>query len=254
MVSPGRFRRCAVSTDSAMHLLSRILWVCALAVLPLAACAEVTEECPGTAPVTVRASVWPSGTTVGLQGVELCETDTTNCVLTDANGEATLCLPFDVETSFTRRKEGYGSYLLALVIPRDGPALHLPLSMATEIRLAAQHNNVMARYPMVGTGMIALEVGPRVAGATFDLFTAAGQKAFYTDEDLNWRLDLTATTDLGLGGFVEVSPGVHQVELGGTVEGCVPQRGWPGRFANSVRFPVLEGHLSDVLVACDVPP
>jgi hypothetical protein len=41
-----------------------------------------------------------------LEGVEICETDTDHCVLTNAEGRATLQVPIDQEFSFTLEKEG----------------------------------------------------------------------------------------------------------------------------------------------------
>jgi len=231
-----------------MHLLAKTLCVLALAVVPFAGCAEVTEECRGEAPVTVTVIEFPAGTGVGLEDVKLCETGTTNCVLTDDNGNATLCLPFDVETSFTRTKKDYGAYVAALLIPSNERVPHVGFSMAKDVRLATQYDNVMSPYLPRGTGGVI--VATRVAGATFDLPTAAGEISFYADEELNWRLDLTATTTEGWGGFVELSPDVHEVELGGTAEGCIPLLGWPSGFENTVRFPVLEGHLTNVEVFC----
>jgi hypothetical protein len=237
-----------------MHLPAKLLSIFALAALPLAGCAEVTDACPSAAAVTVIVAPFPTLTGARLPDVELCETGTTNCVLTDENGEATLCLPFDVETSFTKRKERYGSSVRALLIPASEPELDLSVSMASDNRLAAQYDNVMSSpYPPIATGMIAINLSPALAGATFDLPAAAGEKLFYTDGDLDWSLDLPATVDHGLGGFVEVSPAVHQVEFGGTAQGCVSINGWPGRFPNSVRVPVLEGHQTNVTVACDPP-
>jgi hypothetical protein len=230
-----------------MRLLLRLLWVLALPVFPIGACTQVTTA-PDTAPVTITVLEWP-GLAKRLEGVELCETDhETSCVLTDVNGEATLWLPFDVETSFTRTKKGYASYLVPAFIPMGGTAYSLV--MAKEERIATQHDNVGSPYPMRDTGMIALATFPNRSGATIELFGATGT-IFYTDEDLNWRRDLPATTPQGAGGVTEVSPGEeYRLEFGGTGEGCIPTRGWSSPFDNSVRFPVREGFLTDLRVAC----
>jgi len=237
-----------------MHLLAKRLCVFALAVLPLAACAEVTEECPGTAPVAVTVAAWPGPAGVWLEDVELCETGTDNCVMSNANGEATLCLPFDVETSFTRTRIEYASYIAALVIPADGPKLNLDLFMVKETRIAVQLNNLMSPYPMVDTGVIAAGVSPGFAGATFDLLGETEEKLIYRDEELNWTEDLEATTTSGAGGVVEVTPGEHEMVIGGAAEDCFPIRGWPSEEENGVRFPVLEEYLSDVRVDCTFSP
>ena len=47
------------------------------------------------------------------EGVELCQTDTTNCATTDADGHASIMLPFLQEISYTVEKEGYAPFLVA---------------------------------------------------------------------------------------------------------------------------------------------
>jgi hypothetical protein len=197
-----------------------------------------------------------------LEGVEICETDTNNCVLTDAEGAATLQVPADQETSFTVAKEGFAKYLLPAVMPaQTTPIL---FSMATEQRIEDMHALVMSPYPMEGTGDIAIvmEAGSAFAGATFDLGDATG-KVFYYDAQGNWHAEFTATTTYGggpWGGFTEVSPGEVspgevQVEFGGTAMGCVglSVSGWPGDVENSVRMPIRAGYQSQVQVSCNAP-
>lgn len=229
-----------------MRLLARSLWMVGLPVLVFGACSEVTTPA-NTAPVAIAVSTWP-GYAQRLEDVELCETGTSRCVRTNANGEATLYLPFEVETSFTRAKSGYASYLLPLEVPPSGASFGL--SMATNDRLAEQHENMMSPYPMQNTGTIVFDASPNVEGATLDLVGATG-KPFYMDQDLDWRPDLTATTSRGTAGFTEVGPGEdYRIELGGNGEGCVIEKGWPGRFEDSVRFPVRAGFLIDIRVVC----
>lgn len=230
-------------------LLSSRLW-CTFALLAFATmgCSEVTTR-PNTAPVKVTVTAWP-GLGIPLEDVELCETGTANCELTDANGEATLYLPAGAETSFTRTKADHAKLLLPVVIPEGGTAFRV--TMHPEERMATQHENVGSPYPMQGTGMINIQALPSVAGATFELFGATGTQ-YYTDEELNWRPwpDLTETTTQGMGGFTEVGPGVHRVELGGAAEGCVISiEGWPAPGEGSVRLPVVEGFMTDIDLVC----
>jgi len=188
---------------------------------------------------------------VALEGAKLCETDTTNCELSGANGEVTIELPIG-ETSYTLEKEGYGSYVAAVVMPAEGRS-HV-FGMRSEEHLVAQYNRVGSQYPMVGMGRILLELTPPFAGATFELINATG-KPYYYDEEGNWSPDLTETTSWGWGGFVEVSPGVFQVKLGGTAERCAPGVvGWPGDVEDSIRFPVRAGYTTTAGWFCPPPP
>ena len=203
-----------------------------------------------TAAVTILASSWEpeQGATGLLEGVQLCETGTSNCVMTDAGGIGKLQLPVDQETSFTVEKEGYASYLVPKIIPAEGAVL--AKAMATDARIEDMCGRLTTAYPMEGTGAIFVQLDDSVAGATFNLLGTIG-KAFYRDEEMNWSLDLTATTSDGGGGFVEVSPGEYQIEIGGTAQNCVLIRGWPGDSENSVRVPVREGYLSTARLTCD---
>jgi len=195
------------------------------------------------------------GLTAPLEGAEICETDTDNCVMTDADGAATLQAPLNQETSVTVEKEGYQSELLAALLSDEPPVY--TNGLGTVERYESLHGLVGSPYPMEGTGDIIASwasLGP-FPGATLDLndATAVG---FYYDEEGNWDADLMATTTYALGpkgGFSEVSPGVVQVEFGGTAEGCVPLTGWPGDVDNSVRLPVRAGYSSEFVVSCDTP-
>jgi hypothetical protein len=175
--------------------------------------------------------------------------------MTDAAGIAAIELPVDREISYTMEKEGYVKYLRADVLPADGS--FVPTALSTDAQIASQYELVMSRYPMEGTGrIIALSFSDElgvlpIAGATFELVGAAG-KAYYTDEDGNWSLDLTATTSQGSGGFVEVSPGEYEMKISGAVENCQVLRGWPSDSENTMRFPVREGYHTSTRWSC--PP
>ena len=233
-----------------MRLLARLLWV--LVVFPIGGCNEVTTP---TAPLLLTVTGYDvDWEKAPLEGVEICETDTGNCKLTDANGQAALELPLDEEVSYTFEKNGYGSYILADLVRSDGE--QRGMGMRTDEHLKMQFERVDSPYPMKpGTGRILLQVSEReFAGVTFELVNATG-KPYYYDEERNWDPNLTATTPRGWGGFVEVSPGDRfrfHVIYGGTAQRCVPYVGWPGE-ANSVWFPVREGYTTTVDMICPPP-
>jgi len=186
-----------------------------------------------------------------LEDAEVCEVGTSNCVFTDATGNAVLRLPANLETSYTVEKAGHGPFLIGEVIPEGGQQYNL--TMATLGHLADQFDRVMSPYPMRDTGTVILQVDPAFGGATFELDDATG-KPFYHDEEGRRDPNLTETTSYGFGGFVEVSPGEEfQVNLGGTANDCVPLIGWPGNDENSVRFPIREGYVTVVTMSCPLP-
>jgi hypothetical protein len=232
---------------------SGLLWVGALVLGAgaLVGCQEVTSS--NTAPLTRTVSGFDPevGGQGALEGVKLCQTDTTKCALSDVNGVATIEVPFDQETSFTLEKDGYGSVLVPIFLSKDGGAG--PSGMGTDQAFEKQFDRVMSKYPMEGTGTIRLSLTGAFAGVTFELVGGTG-KAYYEDEDGNWSLGLTATTSRGRGGFVEVSPGEVEVVYGGTAQGCLVDVGWPGNVENGIRFPVREGFQTFLTMGCPLAP
>jgi len=189
-----------------------------------------------------------------LEGLQLCETDTANCVLTDVDGTAELGLPVDREISYTWEKEGYVKVLRADILSADGS--YVPSNVSTDARMAARFDALMSPYPMEGTGVIyaqafsdELGVHP-IPDATFELVGATG-KAFNVDDDGDWTLDLTATSSQGSGGFVEVSPGEHELKVGGgAVKNCQVLRGWPSDSENTMTVPVRAGYMTITRFYC----
>lgn len=233
-----------------MCLLSKLSAVVAMSLL-IAGCSEVTRS--GSAPLTliVQGKDTEEGELVVLEGAELCDTNTGNCALSDARGWVTIILPIGEESSCTVVKEGYASYLIAYVMQASGHQGGR-FEMATHRLMVARHEGAGAPYPMIGTGTIMVGLSEPFAGATLDLVDATGT-IFYWDEAGNWNPDLTETTSVGWGGFVQTPPGRFQVELGGTAENCVPAWAWPGD-ENTFWFPVRENHVSVVTVTCPLPP
>ncbi len=235
-----------------MRSFATLSWV--FAVFSIGGCTEVTD--PGGVPVEMTITSWP-GAAVPLEDVKLCETGTANCMETDAAGKATLRLPVG-ETSFTKDKEGFGPYLVPLVVPEEG--LAHDSAMGTDEFLKILYDDVMSPYPMEDQGRIS--IGLVFAGATMDLFDADGPieaKRYYVEPGPppTWRLydDLTATVGDGGGGFLEVSPGEYVVQFGGTAINCIPvPTGWPVLFPNSMRVPVRAGYITQATATCEQAP
>jgi hypothetical protein len=206
------------------------------------------------------------GPAVPLEGVMICELGADNCVSTDATGGAYIDLPANQEVAFTMEKEGYAPWVVGNVTDEMFKTVDTWIMFADE-RLTPIAELLETPYPWSG-GIVGLAAAPidatgrTVEDATFELLDATG-KAFYFDEETRlYSLDLEATTDvtaqfllpLAEGGFAELSPGVHQAELGGMATDCpVVSYGWPGDAPNRIRFPVLEGHITYASMFCNVP-
>ncbi len=198
----------------------------------------------------------PEGVKVGLgpvlPGVEACETDTTNCAISGADGRAQLMLPANQEVSYIVSTDGRIPWMAAevpdeLTIVRQP---RYPMWLDEEIEAFAEAN--MIPYPLTG-GAVLLHMNPTTTeGVTFTLIDDGGALAYYADKDGFFRFDLTETTVNGFGGFFEMAPGERQIEFGGAATNCTATLGWPGDAPNRVKVPVRVGHITLASMNCDV--
>ena len=204
--------------------------------------------------VTEAQSLVPAGP--AFEGVELCETDTTNCATTDADGLASIMVPAGKEISYTLEKDGYMPYLVADVTDETlfdvtGPWAMYSDDLTTEMFEAL--GIVSPTGGQVGLRAVSGGLVNGIADATFDLVDEAATP-FYNAEG-NWApsFDLTATTSIGQGGFAEQSAGEYQVAFGGTATNCSPQIAWPGDAPNRIKIPVKVGYMTFSTMDCDQP-
>jgi hypothetical protein len=222
--------------------------VFALGVVALVGCQEVVRTAPLR--VEVRGPGLQGEPVTPLQGLELCQTGTTNCVLSDANGQIIIDLPIDQESSCTLEKEGYERFLVPVFLSAMGG--QGGFTLGTVQSSSDVYDRLMSPYPPKSTGSIGLGVEPRVAGVMFQLLNGTG-KAYYSSDE-GWSLDLTETTSRGTGGFLEVSPGTFEVVYSGTPESCrLLTWAWPSDLENGVRFPVRAGYTTWAELACSTP-
>ena len=247
-----------------MRYLFGFMCACALGVVPLVGCSETagTGGTGGdggagggveTVELTLTLVVGATGTDrPPLEGAAFCETDTENCEMTDANGQATIEIdvPADGQISYTYTKDGYASALRTEVVDDTfvGGRTNWTLTDAEMERLS---DLVATPYPYEGTGTLMVSAG--LVGATFELVGGASGKGFYNDAQGDPSLDLNSTTANEQGGFVEVAPGEVEVRLGGTATNCVAAFGWPGSEANTIRMPIKAGFVSWSSMSCEAP-
>jgi len=247
-----------------MRYLFGFVCACAFGVVPLVGCGDDSSGGAGTGgagtggagggaePVQLTLTVIEGATGADrppLEGVAFCETDTANCAMTDANGQATIEIdvPADGQISYTYAKDGYASVLRTEVVDDTfvGERTNFTLPDETMVDLSEA---VMTPYPYNGTGSATVDVG--LSGATLEV-VGASSEAFYYDETLWPDPALEATTSSGWGAFVEVAPGEVEIRLGGTATNCVAAFGWPGSEANTVRMPIRVGFVSWSSASCE---
>lgn len=232
---------------------TRILGLLALAgTITLTGC---TDDDPGTVTLNLTVNAFEPGEIAApVPNAEVCVSDTEDCTTTDADGLAVVTLPADAETGLAITAAGFNRTLLAQTtdanFASDQTATMLSDTVAT---LLAGVLNI--DYPLMGTGVIGLttlfsaEGGGGIPGTTLELTDGTGT-GYYITSDGFPTYDLTATSSFGGGGFVEVTPGVVEIDIGGS-GGCGVAQAWPGSTATSVRLPVEDGSVTFSFVFCE---
>ena len=184
-----------------------------------------------------------------LEGVDLCEADTTNCATTDAAGLAQIMLPANQEVTYTVSKSGFVPYAVGDV--SEPPGIGGTWPMISDALMEAEGERVGFSWPSED-GLLPLAVSPNQAGVTWEIDVESAT-VYYMDEDGVAQTDFTATTSAGRGGFYDASVGVREVDFGGAAANCTPGIAWPGTAPNQIRVPVRAGHFGYGSMDCDAP-
>lgn len=233
----------------------RILGVPALAGAVLfSGCSE--DAAAGTVTLNLTVNTFEPGVeATGVPNAEVCVIDTTDCAMTDADGLAVVALPRNTETGVTITAEGFNTTVVAQTTNADFDSDQTTTLLSETVAgtLAALLN---IDYPLVGTGVIAVNTtfsspdGGGIPGSTFELTDGTGTE-YYVTEDGFPTYDLMATSSFGAGGFVEVAPGVVEIDIGGSPGNCGVAQAWPGSTATSIRLPAQDGAFTSCFVFCE---
>ena len=233
---------------------TRILGAPALAgAIMLTGC---TEDEAGTVTLNLTVNDFTPGQTAApVPNAEVCVLDTEDCMTTDADGLAVVALPSNVETGLTITANGFNPTLLAQTTDADF-ASDQTTTLLSETIATGLAALLDIDYPVVGTGVIAVTTlfaqpeGGGIPGMTLDLTDGTGT-GYYITADGVPTYDLMASSSFGGGGFVEVAPGVVEIDIGGSPGGCGVGQAWPGTTATSIRLPVQDGSVTFSFVFCE---
>jgi len=214
-----------------------------------------SEDAAGTVTLNLTVNTFEPGVdAMGVPNAEVCVFDTTDCATTDADGLAVVMLPSNTETGVTITAAGFNETVLAQYT--DAAFLSDQTTTLLSDSVAATLSAVLeVDYPPVGTGVIGLTTlfqpadGGGIPGTTYTLADGTGTGFYSTDGGVP-TYDLTATSSFGAGGFVEVGPGVVEIDIGGA-GGCGASQAWPGATASSIRLPVQDGGITFAFVFCE---
>ncbi len=229
----------------------------AVGAIAFAGCSE--DDAAGT--VTLNLTVndfMPGETAAPVPNAEVCVLDTEDCTTTDADGLAVVALPRNSETGVTVTANGFNTTVVAQTTNADfvSDQTATLLSEAIAATLSALLN---LDYPLVGTGVVNVNTtfsspdGGGIPGSTFELTDGTGNGYYVTEDGFpeDDPLVLMATSSFGAGGFVEVTPGVVEIDIGGSPGGCGVAQAWPGSTATSIRLPAQDGAFTSCVVFCD---
>jgi hypothetical protein len=217
------------------------------------------DDAPATFTATITTTNFntdPETPAPPLDGVEVCEADTTNCVTTGSDGQAVLTQqPQAVNGAWTLERDGY----LPFIVPFNRSSdLTLTVPMATDSIIQAFAQILDVPYPLTDEGVLlvtAQEPGDEgnvgLGGVTYALVGSEGG-VFYFSSDGIPDPDLTATsTGSGVGGFSEAAAQVHVVEYGGTASNCTLTTAWPGEADGTIDVPVRAGFGTQAVILCE---
>jgi hypothetical protein len=214
-----------------------------------------TEDGPGTVTLNLTVNDFTPGETAApVPNAEVCVLDTEDCTTTDADGLAVVMLPANAETALAITAAGHDRTLLAQTTDANF-ASDQTTTLLSETIATALAALLDIDYPLVGTGVIGVttlfsaEGGGGIPGTTLELTDGTGT-GYYITEDGIPTYELTATSSFGGGGFVEVTPGVVEIDIGGS-GGCGVAQAWPGSTATSIRLPVEAGSVTFSFVFCE---
>jgi len=229
-------------------------------VLSILCCVMVAAGCSedGASTVTLNLTVSsfvPGEDPMPVAGAEVCVLDTNDCAMSDADGVATIGLPADAETGVTVTAAGFNPTLVPESTSGDFQA-----DQSTSVLSEALAETLAALldidYPLDGTGVavvnttLPLPESGGMPGASYALTTGTGT-GYYLGEGGLPSYELEATTaPLGSGGYVEVTPGTIEIDVGGSAVGCTPAAGWAGASASSIRLPVRDGFFTIGVTRC----
>lgn len=217
-----------------------------------------TDDDSGTVTLNLTVNSFEPGVAAApVPDAEVCVLDTEDCTTTDADGLAVVAFPRNTLTGVTITAEGFNTTVVAQTTNADF------VSDQTTTLLSDGVGAILAlgldiEYPLVGTGVVTVNTtfsppggaGGGIPGAAFELTDGTGT-GYYVTEDGFPTYDLMATSSFGAGGFVEVAPGVVEIDIGGSPGGCGEAQAWPGTTATSIRLPVQDGAITFGFVFCE---
>ena len=188
-------------------------------------------------------------------GAEVCVLDTEDCATASSDGVAVVNLPANSETGVTVRAVGFNPTIVPETTGENFNA-DQTTTVLSEGVAATLGALLEIDYPLDGTGVVALNAvlplpdSGGLPGASYSLTTGTGTGYYLNAGGIPvYALDAT-TAPLGSGGYVEVTPGTIEIDVGGSASDCIPAAGWAGTSANSIRLPVRDGFFTVGVTRC----
>lgn len=202
----------------------------------------------------------------GLPGVEVCELDTDNCVLTNSLGNYNLEVIPDPRGSVITRLDGYYPVIVPASIGADDIGWQTS-NLLPDALMELFASALMTPWPNEEQGIAVVILTEQVTdeetgvtlsvtreGATIELVKGEAGPRYYGNEMAIPMRELEATTTAGWGGFLEFppsEPGDFEIEYSVREnQQCSPVFAFPGSKPNTVTGPVRAGSFTYFTVNC----
>lgn len=217
-------------------------------------------------PISIFGSVITFASTsegAALEGVLVCVNERPDipCVKTDAAGTYAMrgvpgTAGEPLESAMVFSLDGYVGAVVPILIAdkdisADGPLL-------SNLLMEIFHSEVGATWPLVKNGDVAITASTRTytnwqdgVSAVIEPKSGTGPNFFNGESGLP-DATLTATSISGDGAFTQVTPGVVEVTFSHATVHCSKiVNGWASTKPDSLRAPVVAGHMTYTAILCD---
>jgi hypothetical protein len=204
-----------------------------------------------------------SGDGMAVEGVQVCVNERPDipCAKTDAAGTYAIrgvpgTTGEPLESVMVFSLDGFVSSALPILIADKDIAADTPL--LSNLLVTIFHGEVGAAWPLVKNGDLAITTSTKTYtnwqdGVSAVIEPKSGTGPNYSNPESGLPdTTLTATSTSGDGAFTQVTPGVVEVTFSHATLHCSKiVNGWPSTKPDSLRAPVLAGHLTYTAILCD---
>jgi hypothetical protein len=207
---------------------------------------EVRENVPGVTDFTMLPPVAAVDVKAYVDDVPIANATTT------AGGSYAVCVPPDTSVSLAFQKTGfYGQVFLRVTVATE---LYLDVRLFHENEICPLWTSLGATCPSTTDGFITIatldSAGTSLAGVSGTIAPVSGSGPFYFDDTFTYDPALMQTSTAGFFALGNLQPGLVTLTLSHASLTCSQEDDGFSAGTNAIRFPVLTGVETSVVVKC----